>query len=789
MKKRILSTVVAMIMLVSCMSFVAFAEDTRYEGIKYFQSAEDMLTDLNEDSAPANSSMWDFSDRVAQQNIVNAAADMFEADFTGAGLVEKWDSYCDRILTRDSDGIGRRDGNVINYLKMIDIYNTDDALLSAELLAVKNEFKTRHEDPMYDVTGLSLKDSFDKLDDYTYQMGVTISHHRNTLDNYVLSDAKKTEYMLKGTKALYQIVFQKTGVDMSNAFNTGFLNDDGGKKLIAVMYGKTLTSELAKDNISKVLIDYVNANFATVKNEFGQLVKATYGVVTEKALFDFLKHTVVKAYESSPTATDEQIADIKMLFGDPSIPNDKGALQIMFESMESSNINSFGMINTWFNLFLRQHTQLVISGTEVTTLEAGVNADANRVVVKNNHSVSLAIKNHERYGILADSSFLNLGSNWLDLKVYNEDHTLNTFVTYSKENARFYVTVDSGKPETYPAYIKLVRNDGTYIETYPIVISNTKSTNRPPSNIGTEKHTISYNTNGGTNFADDKYNDDHTVKLTNVPVKEGYLFEGWYLDAELTIPVTEFVIKEDTVLYAKWVEDNGTAGPSYPTPDILNGDDHFAYVIGYPEGDVRPENNITRAEVASIFFRLLDEDVREEYLSDTNQFSDVNGADWYNVAISTLAKLEILEGRTATEFVPNAPITRAEFATICARFDDSDYAVTDTFTDIGAHWAVSYIREVAARGWIRGYEDDTFRPDRLITRAETMTFINRVLNRAPETEGDLYAGMITWSDNDEGSWYYLAVQEATNSHTYVKKNNVYEKWTGIEVVTDWAQYQ
>ena len=195
MAKRILSIFVAILMIVSSFAFSASAADARYEGIKYFQSAEDMLTALNNDSAASNSAMWDYSDRLAQQNVLNVSTgafnDDFDADYVGAGFADKWAAYCARVLTRDSDGIGSRDGNVINYLKMMDIFKTDDALLDDAKKAVKAEFSSKHLAPAYDVTGLSLKDSFNKLDDYTYQMGVTISHHRDTLDNYDLSEDKK----------------------------------------------------------------------------------------------------------------------------------------------------------------------------------------------------------------------------------------------------------------------------------------------------------------------------------------------------------------------------------------------------------------------------------------------------------------------------------------------------------------------------------------------------------------------------------------------------------------------
>ena len=224
-------------------------------------------------------------------------------------------------------------------------------------------------------------------------------------------------------------------------------------------------------------------------------------------------------------------------------------------------------------------------------------------------------------------------------------------------------------------------------------------------------------------------------------------------------------------------------------PPMLNGDDHFAYVIGYEDGTVRPDGSITRAEVATIIFRLLDGEVRDGNLTTVNDFTDVNEGDWYNTAISTLVKLGIIDGRTATTFDPNAPITRAEFATLFARFDESGIEPDSDFKDIATHWAREYIERAAALGWINGYEDGTFRPDNKITRAEAMTMINRVLNREPEDEGDLLPDMRVWSDNQPGTWYYLAVQEATNSHDYTRPNAPYEHWTEITDDLDWERYQ
>ncbi len=298
----------------------------------------------------------------------------------------------------------------------------------------------------------------------------------------------------------------------------------------------------------------------------------------------------------------------------------------------------------------------------------------------------------------------------------------------------------------------------------------------------TVMYTLSYESNGGTQFTAEKYSAGTTVTLGKTPEKEGYTFEGWYADKALTSPVEKVTITQNITIYAKWAKEEANAGSGYDTPEILNGEDHFAYVLGYPDGTVKPNAHITRAEVADIFYRLLKAgEVRDKNLTTENAFTDVKQTDWYNTSVSTMTKLGIINGRTAELFAPNENITRAEFAAICARLDDSEFEIVDTFTDVDGHWAASYIHETAARGWIRGYEDNTFKPDQLVTRAEAMAMINRVLNRVPEAVDDLLASMTTWPDNsDTSAWYYLAVQEATNSHTYEMKNHTYEKWTALK---------
>ena len=233
----------------------------------------------------------------------------------------------------------------------------------------------------------------------------------------------------------------------------------------------------------------------------------------------------------------------------------------------------------------------------------------------------------------------------------------------------------------------------------------------------------------------------------------------------------------------------GVGGTATAAPQ-LNSDDHFAYIVGYPEGDVRPENNIARDEVATIFFRMLTDDSRMAYWTQTNAYSDVPADLWSNNAVSTMSNAGILTGYPDGSFMPTANITRAEFAAIAARFDSGSGESLDMFNDISGHWAEEYIKRAAARGWINGYGDGTFKPDQYITRAEAMTLVNNILNRHVGIEG-LHEGMITFSDNsDPSAWYYTAVQEATNTHDYERAEGAAnETWTGIREPRNWAELE
>lgn len=237
--------------------------------------------------------------------------------------------------------------------------------------------------------------------------------------------------------------------------------------------------------------------------------------------------------------------------------------------------------------------------------------------------------------------------------------------------------------------------DGTVLSTDTILYGKWEKIATPPSSGGggshvTKYYILHYESNGGTKYEDEKYKKNTVVILDKIPKRVGYTFTGWYADKELTDKITSVKMTSDKTVYAGW--------KATDVPETLNSDNHFAYIVGYEDGLVRPNADITRAEVAAIFFRLLKDDVRDDNLTANSVFTDVAFGKWYNKSISTMAKIGIVKGRTANAFAPNAPITRAEFAAICSRFDRSNVEIKSDFNDISGHWAENEIRRAASLG-------------------------------------------------------------------------------------------
>lgn len=347
-------------------------------------------------------------------------------------------------------------------------------------------------------------------------------------------------------------------------------------------------------------------------------------------------------------------------------------------------------------------------------------------------------------------------------------------------------------------------------EEYPYTVTYTDKNGETPAQF-------TWNINENV-YAGTKVTLSYKLKLTTPDTKTGTHGKD-DLDGSLGIPESEALYtNESAILYKK---EGNTKLAEFPKPSVsytissgssgshsggsrpsLNTKDHYGYIIGYPvdyytgqpttdqtKKPVRPEGKITRAEVATIYFRMLTDESRTKFWSQSSGYSDVKTGDWFNNAVSTLSNAGIIAGYEDGSFRPNGYITRAEFATIAARFFDVTYNGKDLFPDISGHWAKDYINQAANKGFVNGYEDGTFKPDRNITRAEAVTLVNRTLDRHPD-KNHFTKDMLVWPDNmDQTKWYYADMQEATNSHTYQMKENSdktkYENWTKTLPIRNW----
>lgn len=369
------------------------------------------------------------------------------------------------------------------------------------------------------------------------------------------------------------------------------------------------------------------------------------------------------------------------------------------------------------------------------------------------------------------------------------------------------LTVNEGEDLTLsfaPAegyYLKDVLLDGvSVVDGASLTLENIRAAHTVRVVFAELRYELSYFTYGGTEYETELYSAGTVVELDKVPVRSGYRFTGWFADEALTLPVTSVTMDGNKSVHAGWERVITPVPPTPSTPDEPevyrpNGlvlDEHFAYLIGNDDGLIRPEANITRAEVATIFFRLLTDETRESFWSDTNSYTDVAAGSWYNNAVSTLSAIGVLGGYEDGSFRPNASITRAEFAKIAVSFFELEgLDCENPFLDVApGAWYAESVAAAAEIGLIEGYEGGLFRPDAPITRAEACTIVNRTLGRAPHAAGLLpESGMNLWPDNmDASAWYYAQIQEATNSHDFVWAGE-FEQWTQKLPERDWDALQ
>ncbi len=371
----------------------------------------------------------------------------------------------------------------------------------------------------------------------------------------------------------------------------------------------------------------------------------------------------------------------------------------------------------------------------------------------------------------------------IDLEVYRfhapdpADPETGDAITFELDDGGDYSAQDEYWTENDDSITVHARYFSTYGIGYRLYVPTPPPPPGPPT-PPPPTYKVTYETNGGTEIPQETHNAGDIILLDLAPTREGFSFTGWFADAELTSPITEITVTADVTVYAGWQHTG--------VPGALVGGTHFAYIVGYPDGLVHPTDYISRSQVAVIFYRLLDPAVREQYYTTECAFEDVASGEWYASAVATLAAMGAIHGYDPTHFAPSNCITRAEFATICAFFAPEPAAELRTFPDVEGHWAESAVCKAASCGWILGNDEGLFKPNDYITRAEVMALLNRVLQRLPAAPDDLLDGMIEWSDNaDTAAWYYLPVQEATNSHAFGWDGDG-EYWTALTEGPDWS---
>lgn len=776
MKKRIFSLVLALAMMVSVSTAFAAGQpvigddaSAFYEGNKPFELIEKILIELNDDKVA------DIFDKSEHEN----QYDKIEPINVGSiDVTLEW--YINNYLgDSDPDAIHKR-----QYLvALVKAYGTagTDTSADADATALKNGLKN----PGNDTTYKSMRDSYGMLTDYVNEMKILFNEYGIDSADYTALRNDSKWYIAEPLKLILEVIFANNKTEMRNKYFE-FLQNDRAKKTLAVLFGAKLTGEIVNDTFlpgsetETIGIVHHLKNYLNGQGKLDEFLDSLSTVMVSDQIpveeaFDVLGTHVSAAYSGNAELRE----DIEMLMGDGTNP---GLIEKLVKDVDPTLEAS----NVWINLLISEFVQMNLYGTDANNISASSPNPAG-ITIANNTTVGYRLRNLGAYGIQS-APFRN---GYVDVLCFNEDGTPNSFVTYDKATSKFTVQKDGSKPSQYGALLKLYRGEANgqvdnFIESYYVTIQNYTT----GGGGGSSSVYITYNTNGGEAIGSTSHTRGTVVQLDKVPVRDGYIFTGWYSDEALTQKIDSVTVTASITVYAGWKKDGSAVVSVVDIPELLEGEHHYAYIMGYPEGDVRPYGNITRAETVTMVFRLLKDSVRTSNLTEENSFYDVNESDWFNTAVSTLAAMGIVEGRTGTEFMPNANITRAEFATIFARLAEFDAVEEQSYGDVDRHWAEEHIYEASSYGWIAGYEDDTFKPDKAINRAEAMTLVNRVLKRVPESKEDLLDGMNVWSDNaDTTAWYYLAIQEATNSHDHVMKNAAYEKWTALTENKDWTVFE
>ena len=748
MKKKIFSFLLASVLVLTSASQIAFARENDasvYYGISLFAKAEDALDDL---SADANSAESVLDLRDDQLSVLSAAKTAFYAKTYDQVSGTAWDAYYAKIVSPYTTEYEQK---VTRYFKMRYIQSQN------AIPAVSNALTTLDADPAYNTAGKTLQEANTIFDTYITQLNGIYAANSTEIEGYMTGkDTQLLNYekeaLFDSTKIVLGLIYSTVGEGNDNSsFDYSFIEDfnknDIAKKNLALFFGKTFTRELATNNITTVVRNYISSNPQAISDINTMLANVfVYNKSNAvDAIYDVLGKVINDAYSSNPAQ-----AEVVNFFGDGT---NQGALEIVMDIFDASS----EVQNIWVNLFIREFVQMKGASSTFKTIDAA-SPNPLKTEVYNNMSASFLINGLDDYGI--SSSNVPLRSHYFNIQVSCDEPNYSNQISYDTSTGKFSVTTEvENLPDTYYAVLTLYRSDSTtfntadtYIESYPIRITN-KASSGGGSRFDVK---VTENENGTIIGPSTVSSRDKETTFVADP-KEGYIVDKIIVNG-VEVPITRNGAK--ATFTVSNVNKNLKIEPVFI--QFVDFRNHSAYIIGDDKGNFNPYKNLTRGETATIFHRLLTDAARHRFELTESIYDDVPEELWSALSILSLGNAGILSGYPDNTYRPEGSVTRAEFATIVCKIYDVEEGGKTNLKDVSGHWAERYIAGIANKGWITGYPDLTFKPDNYITRAEAVTIINRMMN-CELTDHDV-DGDIGYFDTEPTDWFFIDVIKASTDH-------------------------
>lgn len=754
MKKLLAMSLVCM-MLVTFFAPSSFALNAQQAEEYALGTVKEELNSLNSDAAA------DVSLRAEQLDIVEEAEAYFDSNIDSID----WDSLVAEIEASQSS----REEELQRFMTIRYFTDKYTGVLTATLEDVVAKLEAI--DVQYNLKNIPMGNARSTLNAYTdavselYEdsIGSADLETKNLIDSEAANIAayRKEEIKLSA-KVLMKLIFVSTATEFETAYNA-LRGDDLRLKHIALYLKPFSDADISLSTIKTSAKDYAEENKSALKAEFDEIFTSGYTVEqTAEMSYEFMGKIIRGAYDKY---TDDVAQDyphvyswLEFFFGENE--SDTGAIEQLMMEMDTEGKYQ----NILANIAIRKALQMTLPG-KVFVTESATTTDDDRITVSNGSMASFIIEEPEgidleNYGVSVDT--IAIPTSLFDVVIECDVPGYDDNATYDKSTGKFTVTRNDNLEIKYPATLTLYRigiaggnTVDTYIESYLIWVENPlKQGGYKPSAASKNSYiTIKPSENGSVTGP--------SVVLKGSSAEFEAIADSGYAVGDILVNGKVITDYTRDGVNAKFTVKNITANTTIEIKFIklLNDKISYAYIKGYPEGDVRPNNNLTREEASQIFYRILTKEAKDKFTVEENDYTDVVETRWSNKAISTLSNIGILTGFPDGSFGPAQTITRAQFATIVYRFYNVKYSGPDKFTDIAGHWAQSSINAIAVNNWIKGYEDSTFGPNRNITRAEAVTIINRILER--EFSAEKFNNKETFFDCSVNNWFYADIMEAS----------------------------